>query len=90
VPFHDDATCLRWHRFIKPPDRRRRLRLFAETYGLASVEGLVDRVIRVNMSILRSFGALLTVGTDGRSTWSPADTSSSCRSGCNGQWRTVT
>ena len=45
VPFRDDATCLRWHRFTSPPDRRRRLKLFAEAYGLASVEGLVDRVI---------------------------------------------
>lgn len=45
VPFRDDATCLRWHRFRKPPDRQRRLRLFAEAYGLASAEGLVDRVI---------------------------------------------
>jgi hypothetical protein len=45
VPFRDDATCLRWHRFTKPPDRRRRLRVFAEAYGLPSVEGLVDRVI---------------------------------------------
>lgn len=45
VPFRDDATCLRWHRFTKPPDRQRRLKLFAEAYGLASVDGLVDQVI---------------------------------------------
>jgi hypothetical protein len=45
VPFRDDATCLSWHRFTKPPDRRRRLRVFAEAYGLASVGDLVDRVI---------------------------------------------
>jgi hypothetical protein len=45
VPFRDDATCLRWHRFTIPPDRRRRLKIFAEAYGLASLDGLVDRVI---------------------------------------------
>jgi Phosphotransferase enzyme family len=45
VPFRSDATCLRWHRFIEPPGRRRRLELFAEAYGLSSAEGLVDRVI---------------------------------------------
>jgi hypothetical protein len=45
VPFRDDATCLRWHRFTQPPDRRRRLNVFAKAYGLASVDGLVDRVI---------------------------------------------
>lgn len=45
VPFRDDTTCLRWHRFEEPPHRRRRLELFAAAYGLASVDGLVDRVI---------------------------------------------
>ena len=47
VPFRDDATCLRWHGFSTPPDRRRRLELFAAAYGLASTEGLVDRVISI-------------------------------------------
>jgi aminoglycoside phosphotransferase (APT) family kinase protein len=45
VPFRDDATCLRWHRFTEPPDRRRRLKLFAEAYGLVSADGLVHWVI---------------------------------------------
>ena len=47
MPFRDDATCLRWHGFSTPPDRRRRLELFAAAYGLASTEGLVDRVISI-------------------------------------------
>ena len=61
VPFRDDATCLRWHRFPKPPDRRRRLELFAEAYGLSSAEGLVDRVIarqQEQMRIVRRLAAL--------------------------------
>jgi Phosphotransferase enzyme family len=56
VPFRDDATCLRWHRFTEPPDRRRRLELFAEAYGLSSAEGLVDRVItsqRKHLEVVR-------------------------------------
>jgi hypothetical protein len=47
---------LRWHRFTEPPDRRRRLELFAEAYGLSSAEGLVDRVItsqREHMQVVR-------------------------------------
>lgn len=47
VPFRDDAECLRWLRYPEPPDRRRRLLLFAEAYGLSSADGLVDRVIAV-------------------------------------------
>lgn len=44
APFRDDATAMRWHRFDAPPDRRRRIEVFAEAYGVAG-EGLVDAVI---------------------------------------------
>ena len=45
VPFRDDAECIRWLRYPEPPDRRRRLSLFAEAYGLPSADGLVEHVI---------------------------------------------
>lgn len=45
VPFRDDVECIRWLRYPGPPDRRRRLSLFAEAYGLPSVSGLVEHVI---------------------------------------------
>jgi len=45
VPFRDDVECMRWLRYPEPPDRRRRLSLFAEAYGLTSVVGLVEHVI---------------------------------------------
>jgi hypothetical protein len=47
APFRSDADCLRWLRYPAPPDRRRRLELFAEAYGLPDPDGLVDRVIAV-------------------------------------------
>ena len=47
VPFRDDTECLRWLRYPGPPNRRRRLQVFAESYGLTSADGLVDRVIAV-------------------------------------------
>jgi hypothetical protein len=47
VPFRDDAECLRWLRYPEPPDRRRRLLIFAESYGPSSADGLVDRVIAI-------------------------------------------
>ena len=45
VPFRDDATALSWHHFEEVPDRRRRLEVFAEAYGLTTTAGLVDQVI---------------------------------------------
>lgn len=47
TPFRDDAGCLRLLRYPGPPDRRRRLELFASAYGLASTAGLVEAVIDV-------------------------------------------
>ncbi len=45
VPFRGDDTCVRLHGFAHPPDRRRRLSIFADGYGLADTTGLVDAVI---------------------------------------------
>ena len=45
APFRSDEVAIRWHRFDTPPDRRHRIAVFAEAYGLASVHGLVDAVI---------------------------------------------
>jgi Phosphotransferase enzyme family len=47
VPFRDDAECLRWLCYPDPPDRHRRISIFAEAYGLGSADGLVDRVIAI-------------------------------------------
>ena len=47
VPFWDDADCLCRLCYPEPPDRRQRLSIFAEAYGLGSADGLVDRVITV-------------------------------------------
>ncbi len=45
IPFADDEECLRWRRFDAPPDRRRRLAIFAEAYGLPGPEGLFAAAI---------------------------------------------
>lgn len=46
APFRDDAHAMRWQGFTTPPQRARRIAVFAEEYGLAGVAGLVDAVIR--------------------------------------------
>lgn len=50
APFRDDQTCIESLRYPEPPDRRRRLELFAEAYGLCSTDGLVDDVIAVQQA----------------------------------------
>ncbi|MFD7510149.1 aminoglycoside phosphotransferase family protein [Streptomyces sp. NPDC059853] len=45
APFRDDTECVRWLRYPEPPDRRRRLEVFAGAYGLTSTDGLADAVI---------------------------------------------
>src|SRR5690606_28112766 len=52
APFRDDTECVRWLRYPEPPDRCRRLELFAEAYGLTSTAGLVDDVIRRQRDVL--------------------------------------
>ncbi|MEV6922882.1 aminoglycoside phosphotransferase family protein [Dactylosporangium sp. NPDC051485] len=46
VPFCDDAQAMRWQGYDMPPDRAERIAIFADEYGLATVDGLVEAVIR--------------------------------------------
>jgi hypothetical protein len=45
APFRGDAHAVRWHGFAAPPDRRRRIAVFARAYGIDGTRGLVDAVI---------------------------------------------
>jgi hypothetical protein len=53
TPFRSDEICRDWLHYPEPPNRRRRLELFAGAYGLSSVDGLVDEVIAVQRAVLR-------------------------------------
>ncbi len=60
VPFRDDEECLKWRHYAASPDRRRRIELFAEAYGLPTTAGLVDAVIdaqREDMNRIRTVAA---------------------------------
>ncbi|MGW3347313.1 aminoglycoside phosphotransferase family protein [Nonomuraea rubra] len=69
APFRDDAECLRWLRYPAPPDRRRRLELFAGAYGLPSAEGLVDAVIGVQRDGIERVRALAAAGRQPQARW---------------------
>ncbi|GGQ08074.1 aminoglycoside phosphotransferase family protein [Streptomyces roseolilacinus] len=60
APFRPDTECVRWLGYAGPPDRRRRLELFADAYGLTDTTGLVDAVIAVQLTtrdLVRSLAA---------------------------------
>ncbi|GAA5012943.1 aminoglycoside phosphotransferase family protein [Actinopolymorpha pittospori] len=60
APFRDDEVCVRWLRYPVPPDRRRRVAIFAEAYGLPDTAGLADSVIeiqRIGLDFVRQLAA---------------------------------
>ena len=69
APFRDDDECVRWLRYPGPPDRRRRLELFAEAYGLTSVDGLVDEVIAQQELVVARARQLAAEGRQPQLAW---------------------
>jgi hypothetical protein len=62
APFRADADCLESLRYPAPPDRRRRIELFAEAYGLTSTSWLVDAVIANQVSAIETIRRLASEG----------------------------
>ena len=69
APFRDDATVLKWHAFDRPPDRRHRIEIFANAYGLRSIDGLVDRVIARQRLTAEHVRLLAAQGLEPQLTW---------------------
>ncbi|WP_144124092.1 aminoglycoside phosphotransferase family protein [Catellatospora sichuanensis] len=69
APFRDDHTCLRWLGYSTPPDRRRRLELFAAEYGLDSAAGLVDEVIAAQEAVWARARRLAAQGLQPQVAW---------------------
>jgi aminoglycoside phosphotransferase (APT) family kinase protein len=69
VPFCHDEEAVRWHAYPSPPDRRRRIEVLAEAYGLPGTDGLVDAVIeRQEIDIFR-VRTLAARGFEPQRTW---------------------
>ncbi|GAA4919257.1 phosphotransferase family enzyme [Stackebrandtia albiflava] len=69
APFRSDTDCLRWMRYTSPPDRRRRIALFAEAYGLPSTAGLVDAVIEEQSATIDLVASLGRAGHRPQADW---------------------
>jgi hypothetical protein len=69
VPFRDDATAQSWHHFVDVPDRRARLEVFADAYGLTSTVGLIDDVIARQRLTVAHVEELAARGLEPQATW---------------------
>jgi hypothetical protein len=69
APFRDDAEATTHLHHPAPPDRRRRLELFAAAYGLTSTAGLVDEVIGQQQQVLDRVRRLAAGGREPQLTW---------------------
>ena len=69
APFRDDEMAARWLAYDRPPDRRQRIERFASAYGLTSVAGLVDQVIRRQRLTSERVQALAERGVEPQATW---------------------
>ncbi len=62
APFRSDADCLKWLRYPEPPNRRRRIELFADAYGLTSTDWLIDAVIANQVGAIETVRQLAAEG----------------------------
>jgi hypothetical protein len=84
APFRDDARALRWQGFTTPPDRVRRIAVFAEEYGLATGAGLVEAVIRQQQLTGNHVRAWPSEGWNHRAPGSPTGSATNWRPACSG------
>ena len=69
APFRSDEDALRWHSFPAPPDRRHRIAVFADAYGLANSHGLVDAVIDRQSLTVADVRAIADAGVEPQVSW---------------------
>jgi len=69
TPFRDDEESVKWQAYPEPPDRRRRIEIFAEAYGMAGTDGLVDAVIERQRLDIHRVRTLAARGYEPQRTW---------------------
>jgi hypothetical protein len=69
APFCRDEEATRWRAYPAPPDREKRMSVFAEAYGLADASGLVDAVIERQELDIHQVRSLAARGFDPQRSW---------------------
>jgi len=69
APFRDDEECVRWLRYPHPPDRRRRIEIFCDAYGIPVPADITGRVAWQQRLVLRTCQELARQGIEPQATW---------------------
>jgi Phosphotransferase enzyme family len=69
APFRDDEDCVRWLHYPEPPDRRRRIDVFCDAYGIAVPEDVVGQVAHQQRLVMQTCEALGRRGIEPQASW---------------------
>lgn len=69
APFRDDEECVRWLRYPGPPDRRRRIEVFCDAYGIPVPDDVSGCVARQQRAVAATCEALARCGIEPQATW---------------------
>lgn len=69
APFRDDEECLKWLRYPEPPNRRHRIEIFAEAYGLTEIGPVVEDVAAMQRTVSGHTRALAARGLQPQADW---------------------
>jgi len=69
IPFRDDNECLSWLRYPAAPDRRRRIEIFCDAYGVAVPDNVAQLVAWQQRLVLQRCEDLGRQGVEPQATW---------------------
>lgn len=69
APFRDDETSVRDMGHAEPPDRRRRIAIFCEGYGIAVPDGIGELVANQQRLVTQTLSELARSGVEPQATW---------------------
>jgi hypothetical protein len=69
TPFRDDATALSWHHFPSVPDRKHRIEVFANAYGLEQLGDIVGDVASLQRRVGTFVAILAERGLQPQADW---------------------
>jgi aminoglycoside phosphotransferase (APT) family kinase protein len=69
APFRDDGECVRWLRHPRPPDRRRRIEVFCDAYGVPVPDDVSASVAWQQRQVAASCETIARRGIEPQATW---------------------
>lgn len=69
APFRDDQECVSWLRYPSAPDRRRRIEIFCDAYGIDTPSSVAELVADQQRRILETSESLAQRGVEPQADW---------------------